>query len=316
MRMETRRSARQCYWLPAVRSHVQSSRSRHGLTILELLTVTGILGVVAALILPAVGSAREAARRIECVNQLRQIGLALHNYHDLAGAFPPGWQWESTHRSAYGWTVPLLPLLDLRPVYQQTDRTVPLAAPANATARSTPVDLLLCPSDIIEATFTLRSDEDAIPPAQPLVNLPTASYVGVFGTFEPDDDDDDHAHQRAAAYAPTGSLPAGDGTFIESRSVRLAELLRGASQTLVVGERTMARVPSTWLGVDAEGEDAACRLVGNVYVAPNCDPCDECEFDSRHPGGCNFLWGDGRVTLLSEQIDSKEYRLLARRLAN
>jgi prepilin-type processing-associated H-X9-DG protein len=85
------------------------------------------------------------------------------------------------------------------------------------------------------------------------------------------------------------------------------------SRTLVVGERTMARVPSTWLGVDLRGEDAACRLVGSAMTHPNCRECDECEFASRHAGGANFLWADGRVDLLSEAIDSAEYRRLARR---
>ena len=75
----------------------------------------------------------------------------------------------------------------------------------------------------------------------------------------------------------------------------------------------MARVPSTWLGVDFRGEDAACRLVGNAETSPNHPTCDECEFDSRHPDGANFLWGDGHVRLISENIDSVEYRRLARR---
>ena len=78
----------------------------------------------------------------------------------------------------------------------------------------------------------------------------------------------------------------------------------------------MARVPSTWLGVERTGEDATCRLVGNAFTTPNCQPCDECEFGSRHPGGSNFLWGDGRVSLVSENINSEEYQRLARRSVN
>jgi prepilin-type processing-associated H-X9-DG protein len=122
--------------------------------------------------------------------------------------------------------------------------------------------------------------------------------VGVFGTFEADEPD---------CHVP------GDGTFIDSRSIRFEDVQRGLTNTLFVGERTMAQVPSTWLGVDARGADAACRLVGNAATTPNCRDCDECEFTSRHPGGVNFLWGDGRVTLVSEAIDSLEYQNLARR---
>ena len=75
----------------------------------------------------------------------------------------------------------------------------------------------------------------------------------------------------------------------------------------------MARVPGTWLGVDRQGADAACRLVGNALTSPNCELCDECEFDSRHPGGWDFLWADGRVSLVSESINSLEYQRMSRR---
>ena len=93
----------------------------------------------------------------------------------------------------------------------------------------------------------------------------------------------------------------------------VAELQRGLSNTMLIGERTTSLLPSTWLGVDFRGEDAACRLVGTAYTSPNCRECDECEFSSRHAGGANFLWGDGRVQLVSETIDTAEYRRFARR---
>ena len=101
--------------------------------------------------------------------------------------------------------------------------------------------------------------------------------------------------------------------MIAGRPVRFADLRRGLSHTLLVGERTMAMIPSTWLGVDIQGEDATCRLVGSAITQPNCTDCDECEFASRHVGGVNFLWADGHVDLLSEDIDPAEYRQLARR---
>lgn len=275
--------------------------ARGGFTILELLTVTGIISVLAGIVLPAVGSAREAARRLQCANQLKQIGLALQNYHDVYRSFPPGWQWESTRSSAYGWAVPVLPFLEHREIFNLVDRNRPLSDPVNSRARRTPIELLVCPSDIIEPTFTLYTgDEDAPGGLRALVELPTANYFGVFGTLEPDGDG-------------TVKRPAGDGTFIESRSVRMAELLRGTSNTIVVGERTMGRVPSTWLGIERKSDDVHCRLVGNAFRSPNCRFCDECEFASRHHDGANFLWGDGRVTLVSENIDSGEYQRMARR---
>ena len=277
-----------------------SAPRRAGFTVLELLTVIGIASTLAAIILPAVGSAREAARRMRCVNQLKQIGIALHSYHETTGSFPAGCQWEATGQSAYGWAVPLLPYLEEKAVYNQTNRNRLLTDPSNTQARTTSIGLFLCPSDITEPTFLLSWEDEVTNASGPLFDLPTASYFGVYGTHEPDGDE------------PAPPLP-GDGTFIDSRCIRLADLQRGTSNTIIVGERTMARVPGTWLGVDRQGADAACRLVGNARTSPNCELCDECEFASRHPGGANFLWADGRVSLVSENIDSERYQNMSRR---
>jgi prepilin-type processing-associated H-X9-DG protein/prepilin-type N-terminal cleavage/methylation domain-containing protein len=273
---------------------------RRGFTVLELLTTVAIITTLAALLLPAIGSAREAARRIQCVNHLRQIGLALQSYHEQEGCLPAGWQWGAGQESGYGWAVPLLPFLELRAVYDQVDRNKPIGDSANAAARRATLPVFLCPSDVATPYHTVYAGSENVLALNtvPLLELPTANYVGVFGTLEPDDE------------LPP---PPGDGTFLCARPVRFAELERGLANTMTVGERTMARVPSTWLGIDFAAEDAACRLVGNASISPNCEPCDECEFDSRHSGGANFLWGDGHVRFLSEKIDSAEYRRLARR---
>ncbi|MCA9059702.1 MAG: DUF1559 domain-containing protein [Planctomycetaceae bacterium] len=275
-------------------------RAVRGFTILELLMVMGIVTVLLSLVLPAVGSAREAARRLECVNQLKQVGLALHQYHDVHQSFPPGWQWEETHQSGWSWTVSILPFLEQTAVYRLIDRDQPVFHESNAKAREQTLPFLLCPSDITEPRFVLYSEPRGLTPAAALTELPTASYFGVFGITEPDE-----------SHLPPGH--PGEGTFIESRSIRISELTQGSSNTVIVGERTMARIPSTWLGVDWRGEDAACRLVGNTDTSPNCRQCDECEFGSRHSGGANFLYGDGHVKLVSENIDRDLYQKLGRR---
>lgn len=274
--------------------------SRCGFTVLELLTVAGVMSILIAIVLPAIGTAREAARRMQCVNHLKQIGIALHNYHEVFASFPTGIQWEETHQSAYGWAVPLLPFLEQRSVYEQTCRNSILMDPRNDRSRYTSIGLYLCPSDITEPAFLLSSENRATGDSSPLFELPTASYIGVFGVHEPDEHDP--------------SCPSeGEGTFLVSRSIRLADLQRGASNTIIIGERTMSRVPATWLGVDRLGADSECRLLGSAITSPNCHDCDECEFDSRHPGGSNFLWADGHVRLVSEDIDSKEYQRMSRR---
>ena len=285
-------------------------QSRCGFTILELLITFGIISVLTGLILPAIGSAREAARQMQCKNQLRQIGLALHTYHEMNNSFPPGLQWELTKKSAYGWAVPLLPYLEQRAIYTKVDRNRVIEHSFNQAARNTSIAFFLCPSDITEPTFTLfeeddeEEDEDGAVDINvtrvetPLVNLPTANYLGVFGTIEPDDDT---------------PVPVGDGTFCGPKPVSFVHLTRGLSNTFIVGERKMATVPSTWLGVSYSGEDAVCRLVGSAIDSPNCNQCDECEFSSRHPGGTNFLWADGHVRMISASIESNVYQQMARR---
>ncbi|QDV48394.1 DUF1559 domain-containing protein [Gimesia fumaroli] len=298
----SQRQQLKCFSLHGFKPLKNLSRSRQlrrGFTILELLVTFGVIGTLMGLILPAVGSAREVARQLQCKNQLKQIGLALHSYHDTNNCLPSGWQWEASRQSAYSWAVTLLPYLEQRAIYDQVNRNQILSHPLNQSARSTSIVNFLCPSDIIDPTFMLYEENKLTETLTPLFELPTANYFGVFGTIEPDD-----------------SIPAplGDGTFLEFRLVRFADLQRGLSNTIIVGERTMAKVPSTWLGVDSSGEDAACRLVGMAMTTPNCNICDECEFSSRHPGGANFLWGDGRVRIVSENIDSSTYQGMARRL--
>ena len=278
---------------------VRSRQGRSAFTILELLVSITIIALLLALLLPAIGAAREAANVIECRNNLKQIGLALHSYHDLHDCLPAGWQLEEAELSGYAWAVPLLPLLERGDHFAQINRAQPIAVSAS-TPVAAPIPLLICPSDIIEPSFALLADTAAYSTSGPLVELPTASYVGVFGTFEADE-----------GVPP----PPGDGAFIGTRPVRFVEFERGLSSTFLVGERTMERVPSTWLGVDFRGEDAACRIVGNAATSPNRPGTDECEFCSRHPDHANFLWGDGHVGAVSSLVDSAAYRKMACRFA-
>ncbi|WP_298867108.1 DUF1559 domain-containing protein [uncultured Gimesia sp.] len=299
----SQRQQLRCFSLRGFKSLNKLSRarqSRRGFTVLELLVTFVIIGTLMGLILPAISSAREVARQLQCKNQLKQIGLALHSYHDTNNCMPPGWQWEASKQSAYSWAVTLLPYLEQRAIYDQVNRNQILSHLLNQSARSTSIVNFLCPSDITDPTFMLFKENELAGSVtmSPLLELPTANYMGVFGTIEPDDE------------IPA---PLGDGAFLESRPVRFAELGRGLSNTIIVGERTMAKVPSTWLGVESSGEDAACRLVGMAMTTPNCNSCDECEFSSRHPGGANFLWADGRVSMLSENMNSSNYQQMARR---
>ena len=110
-------------------------RRRSGMTVLELLVAMGVISTLTTLILPAVQSAREAARRTQCCNQLKQLGLALHGYHEQWQSLPAAWQFERTGNSQFGWAVPLLPLLEQQAVSRQVDRGRRLDDSANSVAR-------------------------------------------------------------------------------------------------------------------------------------------------------------------------------------
>jgi prepilin-type processing-associated H-X9-DG protein len=269
-------------------------------TVLELLVSIAIIGTMAGLILPAIQAARESARRIDCAHNLQQIGVSLHMRHDACGRFPAGWKSISGTCSARGWAAQLLPFLEHDALRRQLDERGPLAVAANAALRRKTLSALLCGSDIEEKQFALfrelgSHESGGQHSTETLVELPAANYVGVFGRSDPDDE----------------SAPDGEGPLRGNRELSIAEFRRGCSHTLFVGERTARKLPSTWLGFDVRGEDAAGRVTGQAWLGPNRSDADECEFDSRHPGGVNFLWGDGHVAWVVDEIDATLYRQLA-----
>jgi prepilin-type processing-associated H-X9-DG protein/prepilin-type N-terminal cleavage/methylation domain-containing protein len=291
-------------------SNFRMSLLRRAFTVLELLVTIAIMGLLLGLLVPALMAARESARRVQCSSNLREIGLGIQQHHGATDQLPTAWTAPADGVSGYGWGVAILPFLEKSGVHPQIHSKLPLTALQNDNARSTDLPIMRCPSDISDPTFDLLPEYPASTASSSsaesgsgekgwsLVRLPIANYQGVFGTLEADD---------------TFPAPAGDGAIISDRKIRFSDLERGQSHTLIVGERTTAMIPSTWLGVDFRGEDAACRLVGATVTSPNCEVCDECEYASRHSGGANFVWADGHVTLVASDIDSKEYQQLAKR---
>ncbi|MGE3240205.1 MAG: DUF1559 domain-containing protein [Pirellulales bacterium] len=290
------------------------TKRRGAFTVLELLVVIGIIGMLVGLLLPALMAARESARRLQCTSNLHELGLAIQEHHDATKHLPQAWKASADGMSGYGWAVALLPYIEQSALGKSVNCKLKVADAHNEVSRNAELAIMRCPSDISESTFELYAEHqspmapssakaETTPPPEaesliPLTLLPAANYVGVFGTLEADE---------------TFPAPAGDGPIVSHRTVRYADLERGQSHTLLVGERTTAMVPSTWLGVDFRGEDAACRLVGSAITTPSCETCDECEFGSRHSGGSNFAWADGHVTLVDDDIDPAEYQQLAKR---
>lgn len=271
-----------------------------GFTVLELLIAISVIGMLAGLLLPAVQAAREAARRADCTHNLRQIGIALHLRHDAQGRFPAGWQTVPGTRSEMGWASKLLPYLEQQSVGRLVDDRSAINAPSNATACATTLSVMLCTSDVEVKRFELfkelgdheRSGQASV---ETLVELPAANYAGVFGSSDPD------AEQARR----------GEGAFTANHELSIAEVRHGTSHVLFIGERTARKLPSTWLGIDLQGEDATGRVTGQAWLGPNRSDADECEFDSRHPGGVNFLWGDSHVAWVVDEIDPALYRQLA-----
>ncbi|QDU49254.1 hypothetical protein Pan110_15730 [Gimesia panareensis] len=287
--------------------HIRDEPEQHqvhraGLTILELLVVMGIISLLAGLVMPAVNTARESARKIQCVNHLRQLGVALHNYHDAYTRLPAGWRRDQEQKTAYGWAATLLPYLEQSQLANLIDFESAVDSVNNLEAREMTLTIFRCPSDVADNRFLLFEEvggheTSGLKSHTSMIELPSTNYLGVYGISDPD----------------AVPFQSGEGIFMQDRFLRFSECQQGLSNILMVGERTARKLPSTWLGIMLQGEDATGRLVGNAYLGPNRTDADECEFDSRHPGCVNFLWGDGHVKSISDSIDAGTYRRFASR---
>jgi prepilin-type processing-associated H-X9-DG protein/prepilin-type N-terminal cleavage/methylation domain-containing protein len=284
-----------------------------GFTVLELLVVLAIVAVVCALILPAVQQSREAARQISCKQQLHQIGVALHAYHAKTNCLPSGWIIEvpigQDSQNGWGWLAMLLPNMDQNTLFNSINFHHHLGNASNETARLRTVAAFLCPSDNVppRIPFYLGGESEKIsgsPRANDatshdiLFEVGASSYVGVFGPDDPKFDPVD---------------ASGSGIFFANSKSRLGDVLDGLSQTLVVGERRTSWIASTWTGIHQLEEETFERVVGFTNNPPNSATADEAEFSSRHPGGANFLFGDGSVRFISDHIDRKMYQALGTR---
>src|SRR5262245_39326625 len=159
-----------------------------GFTLIELLVVIAIIAILIALLLPAVQSAREAARRIQCVNNLKQVGVALHNYHDALGAFPMGYAARSVYRNGatdtapgWAWAAMILPQLEQAPLFDAINFRLAVERADNATAVRSMLTTYLCPSDPTSGPFPVA---DAA--GNELAMMAPSSYAACVGGDETD----------------------------------------------------------------------------------------------------------------------------------
>jgi len=286
---------------------------RRGFTLVELLVVIAIIGVLVAMLLPAVQAAREAARRMSCANNMKQIGLGLQLYHDAMGHLPCGWRgyhpttgephWFG--EPGWAWSAAILPYMEQHAVWKDMvhfDRAI--TDPVNDQVRVLPIATYFCPSDPGEPTFVLQAGDVHVGPGSfSKIVLARNNYLGVFGTLD--------LHDVCA----TGDC-VGDGVFFLNEGVRSRDIRDGLSQTFLVGERSSKWAPSTWVGVVNGGQHAPARVVGIGLFPPNSQLEEEHyshNFSSFHPSGTHFLTVDGAVRMVGDDIDQAVYQGLCTR---
>jgi prepilin-type N-terminal cleavage/methylation domain-containing protein len=292
-------------------------RRHSGFTLVELLVVIAIIGILTALLLPAIQAARESARRITCCNNLKQIGLALNLYYNTNNKLPPGWTAydPQTHlpyplgEPGWGWASRILPFMELNYLVKNVIHyTLPIADPTNQVARLTLIPEFRCPSDVLNQQTFVDPDD----PAQ--IEMAVGNYVGVFGTQDIHEVDSMSVGQQCVS----------DGVFYHNSAITYKDIKDGTSHTFAVGERSLILVPpqpgmdlglSTWVGAPPNDRCGPGMVLGTGAYTPNSRQDDIHNFSSRHPTGTNFASADGSVRFISQDLDDQFFRALCTRAA-
>lgn len=295
---------------------------RNGFTLIELLVVIAIIAILVALLLPAVQQAREAARRSSCKNNLKQIGLALHNYHDVHNVLPPGYLRYANSASTWsgpgwGWGVMILPQIEMTGMYDalRIDERV-LSDDASVlqyTQQNIPV--FRCPS------MPGGPTNEALISSTGTEGHALASYKGVFGDFNTQYNDPDDDCSKLIGSCISG----GNGAFSANSSVRFRDITDGLSNTVIIGEvpyEINGAVNSSgtkidyhgavWAGVSDEASQSNVAVIqtlrgrtgsGGMDYYYRVNGTSARAFGSHHDGGAQFLMGDGAVRFISENLD-------------
>jgi prepilin-type N-terminal cleavage/methylation domain-containing protein len=291
-------------------------RRRTAFTLIELLVVIAIIAILIGLLLPAVQKIREAANRMKCSNNLKQIGLAMHNYHVTYERFPAGYTSTAATLNGegfgpgWGWGATLLPYIEQDNLFRQIDLSRDIADPVNAAARVKVLSVYRCPSDAPPRdTFVVPSEAGSS-----ICEVAFANYVGVGGTFE------------VSEFPDTGT-----GVLFRNSRVGVADITDGTSNTIMAGERASKQSPmTTWTGAVTgaivppslnpafENEEPPVLVLTNTGEAadgrvPNNPHGHVEDLNSRHTSGVVVLLADGSVRMIRNTINPVTWEALGTR---
>ncbi len=291
--------------------------TRRGFTLVELLVVIAIIGVLVALLLPAVQSARGAARRTQCTNNLKQLMLGVHNYHNNFGQVPVSYSnadWGA-NRTGHSWFNGLLPFFEQQALYDIIRYGEPVSHPDNVTVSTTVMNVLLCPSN--------DNGNGKLPGMRRDADIPRAvtNYKAVAGAnWQWGDHTVSQPNGRWAG--SSDGLDHGNGFIcrnilqIDANSTRFGDVTDGLSNTFAIGETVARWCDHSWW-FNYNGSTATCAIPLNYrkgivdLEAQWLDWPRNYSFFSQHSGGAHFAFADGSVRFINDSIDLTIYRNFA-----